>query len=98
MNLITDDNEFYQALLEDLEESILVWQKYIKDRNNDKRFNARKFLADKLQYKDSKILYKFLDPNDNSNAKLGVEDLQIIIETTGDITPLENYLDALKKK
>lgn len=98
MNPIVNTNEDYQGLLEDLEESILVWQKFVKDRNNDKRFNARKFLADKLQYKDPKILYKFLDPNDNSNAKLGVEDLQIIIETTGDITPLENYLEALKKK
>jgi len=98
MNAVVNKNEIYEALLEDLEESILVWQKFVKSENNDKRFNARKFLADKMQYKDPKILYRFLDPNDNSNAKLGVEDLQTILQSTGDLTPLENYLEALKKK
>lgn len=91
-------NESFKNLLNDLEESIYIWQKKQKEKLNDKRFNAKTYLAGALGYKDEKILYRFLDPNDNSAAKIGIEDVEIIVMETGDITPLENYIESLKQE
>ena len=87
-------NEAYETLLEELEESIIIWQKKVKQNGTDKRFNARAYLAEKMGYKDPKLIYRFLDVNDISRAKLGVKDVQIIADVTGDYTPFENFIKS----
>lgn len=96
--LLPDQNELYNVFLEELEESIIHFQKEIKAKGNDKRFNARAYLANQLGYKDERILYRFLDPNDISRAKIGLKDIELIVLHTNDITPLENFIKELKKK
>lgn len=96
--LLPNQNESYNSFLEELEESIIHFQKEVKAKGNDKRFNARAYLANQLGYKDERILYRFLDPNDISRAKIGLRDIELIILNTKDITPLENFIKDLKKK
>lgn len=98
MYLQFNSNETYDQLLNELEESILSWQKEQRKNPNNKFFNAKKYLAKSLNYKDENVVWKFLDPSDTSNAKLGVMDLQKIMEIIDDFTPLKNYITALKKK
>lgn len=88
----------FTNLLQDIEETIIVWQKQMKEKMRDRRFNARQYLAEQLGYKDPKVIYKLLDINDISKYKFGIEDLERIIRITKDITPLRNYVDALEEE
>lgn len=96
MNKHFKSRELFDDLLNDLEESIFIWQKKQKEIQNDKRFNAKKYLAQALGYKDENIVHRFLDPNNSASVKFGVEDLEKIITEIEDISPLENYLESLK--
>ena len=96
MNKHFKSRELYDDLLNDLEEAIFVWQKEQKQIQNDRRFNAKKYLAQALGYKDENIIYKFLDPNNSASVKLGIEDLEKISIEINYLTPLENYLTGLK--
>jgi hypothetical protein len=96
MNKHFKSRELYDDLLNDLEEAIFTWQKEQKQIQNDKRFNAKKYLAQALGYKDENIVHRFLDPNNSASVKLGIEDVEKILLEINDLTPLENYLTGLK--
>ena len=86
----------FNQLLSELEESILIWQRKQRTGENGKFFNAKKYLAKILDYKDINIIYRFLDPNDTSLVKFGIEDVETICVTIKDFKPLENYVNNLK--
>lgn len=90
-------SDAYLSLLQDLEEMIMVWQKSMREKTRDRKFNARHTLAEQLGYKDAKILYRWLDPNDAANFKLGIKDVEKICRIIGDVTPLANYIESLQK-
>lgn len=91
-------SQIYDELLYDVEESILKWQQKQKTIQNDKRFSAKKYLANILGYKDENILYKFLDPNNSASVKFGIEDLQKILMEIEDLTPLKNFIESLESE
>lgn len=88
--------EFYETLINEVEEAILVWQIKQKQIQKDKKFNAKKYLGAVLGYKDEHIIYRFLDPNNSASAKFGIEDLQKILMEIEDLTPLKNFVESLE--
>lgn len=97
-NYATNGEQPLIILLELLEEAILNFQRKEKKRTKNLRYNAKKDFAQLCNYKDPNIIYKMLDPYDSSNAKLGMNDLDKMINRMQDVSFLETYLELKKKE
>jgi hypothetical protein len=86
----------HSGALNDIDNAILDWQQKQKKMRDDVSFNAKRYLAVQLGYRDEHIIYRFLDPNNSASAKFGIEYLIKIMFELNDFTPIENLVKNVK--
>jgi hypothetical protein len=77
--------------------TISTYQTVERNRRNDSGFDAWEFISQEIGHKNPSTLRKMCEPpSENNNAKLGLTEARIIMNTTQDYRLLAFFVNELK--